>query len=259
MDRTVANDRAELPANATRRGRWVIDIVLVILFCALLWGLLAPACVYPPEATRRRECKENLKQIGLALHNYHDKYACFPPAFIADARGRPMHSWRVLLLPFLGKSDLYGQYRLDEPWDGPNNRRLHQTIVPVFNCPSETHALPDRASTSTNYVAIVGSETAWAGEACGSFSKIQDGTSMTLLVVEVANSGIHWMEPRDLHVVQMAATINSISGQGIASRHEGGAHCLFADGTVRYLRNDIPEWKLRALITADAGDSPGDF
>src|SRR5258708_3140815 len=112
-------------------------------------------------ASRRSQCKNNLKQIGLALHNYHDEFKCFPPAFVADANGRPMHSWRVLLLPYLDQAPLYANYQFDEPWDGPNNSKLADKILAVFNCPSEDHARDKSKATMASYVAVVGPETAW--------------------------------------------------------------------------------------------------
>jgi hypothetical protein len=73
----------------------------------------------------------NLKQIGLALRNYHDAYGRFPPAYVADGHGPPMHSRRVLILPWLEKREIYDRYRFDEPWDGPNNRKPHDLVVPA--------------------------------------------------------------------------------------------------------------------------------
>jgi hypothetical protein len=258
MLQTDAGNQTATTLRIGRQRRWVIRSVLAALLCAVLFWLAAPN-LCPPEGFRRSQCRNNLKQIGLALHSYHDAYGCLPPAFVADSNGRPMHSWRVLLLPFLENPDVYEQYRFDEPWDGPNNRQLHDTIVGVFNCPSETCSLPDRASTSTNYVAIVGPGTGWPGEASTTFSDFKDGTSLTLLVVEVANSGIHWMEPRDLHVMQMSPTVNGKSGQGISSKHTSGAHVLLADGAVRFLRDELSTDALRAMISAHAGDGPGGF
>jgi prepilin-type processing-associated H-X9-DG protein len=74
------------------------------------------------------------------------------------------------------------------------------------------------------------------------------------MVVEVANSGIHWMEPRDLHVGQMTPRINSKSGQGISSRHPGGAHGLLADGSVRYIPELLTAEELRAWLTRNGGE-----
>ena len=210
-------------------------------------------------ASRRSQCKNNLKVIGLALHNYHDKYGCFPPAYVADQHGRPMHSWRVLILPFIDQTPLYKTYHFDEPWDGPHNRQLADTILPIFNCPSDEHGGKAPPSTTTDYLAIIGPETAWPEGRAMSFADFKDGTSNTLLVVEVANSGIHWMEPRDLHVLQMAPTINAKAGQGISSRHVGGAHVLIGDGSVRYVSDKTSGDALRAWLTASAGDQTQQF
>ena len=96
------------------------------LLCAGLpmIALLLPAVQSAREAARRAQCSNNLKQIGLAFHNYHDSYGCLPPAYIPDGNGQPMHSWRVLILPFVEQSPLYDQYDFDEPWNGPNNSKL---------------------------------------------------------------------------------------------------------------------------------------
>src|SRR5205823_4350421 len=150
------------------------------------------------------------------------------------------HSWRVLILPFLEQKQFYDEYRFDEPWDGPHNSQLANRLLDVFNCPTENHETGRKTTPMTSYVAVVGPETAWPGKQTRRTEDVADGTSSTLLVVEIANSGIHWMEPRDLHVLQMAPTINPKAGQGISSRHIGGAQVLFADGSVRFLSEKLP-------------------
>ena len=211
---------------------------------ALMLGLVWPATGSRPVA-RRAQCRNNLKQIALALHNYHDTYRCLPPAYIADEKGRPMHSWRVLILPFLEQEALYRKYRFDEPWDGPNNRKLASTVLDVFNCPSQS----DDPSTMTSYVVILGPSTAWPGDKSTRWRDFADGTSNTLLVVEVKGSGIHWMEPRDLHVVQMSPRVNPPAGQGISSAHPGGANVAWADGSVQFLPESMRRGDLKALLT----------
>ncbi len=211
-------------------------------------------------ASRRSQCtKITSSKIGLALHTYYDTYNSFPPAYIADTNGRPMHSWRVLLLPYLDNAPLYAKYRFSEPWDGPNNRKLADKILPVFNCPSEVHGDGKSASTMTSYVAVVGPETAWPGGSSMTIRDIKDGTSTTLLVVEVANSGIYWMEPRDLHVVQMAPTINAKAGQGISSPHIGGAQVLMGDGAVRFVSDQTTAELIHGLLTINGKETIGDF
>jgi Protein of unknown function (DUF1559) len=68
----------------------------------------------------------------LAVANYHETYGCFPPAYLANRDGKPMHSWRVLILPFLAQQELYRAYNFDEPWNGPNNRNLESRIGNIY-------------------------------------------------------------------------------------------------------------------------------
>ena len=201
---------------------------------------------------RRCQCWNNLKQIGLALHNYHDVYGCFPPACVKDEEGRPMHSWRVLLLPFLEEQDLYDRYDFDQPWDGPDNRVLSQEIPYVFQCPAgELSGTP-----ITSYLAVVGTNTLWPPRRTVRFSDIEDGTSNTLAVVELAASDVHWMEPRDLDVGDLSYGVNHDSGRGISSRNQccwrhppRGANVLLADGSVDFLQNDTDVEDLQAMAT----------
>ncbi len=208
------------------------------------------------EAARRMQCSNHLKQIGLALQNYHDTYGSLPPAYIADQTGKPIHSWRVLILPFMEQKPLYDKYRFDEPWDGPNNAKLHNRIVEVFCCPSRPKQQP---KSETSYVAVIGPQTAWPERNATKMSDFKDGTSNTILVVEIANSGIHWMEPRDLHVVQMPMALNAARGQGISSHHPNVAMAVYLDGHTQAINDNIPPQILRALLTIAGGEQIGDY
>ena len=207
----------------------------------------------------RNPCRDNLRSIGLALINFESAHRSLPRAVTRDANGRAMDSWRVLVLPWLDQRPLFEQYKRDEPWDGPNNSKLADTILPVFNCPIDEHDKSKNPPTMTNYVAVVGPETAWPDTGATSYKDFRDGTSNTILIVEVANSGIHWMEPRDLHVSQMAPTINAKAGQGISSKHKVGAHVLFADGSVRFLSEKMTAAEVQALLTTNGGEKAVDF
>jgi len=205
---------------------------------------VAPRGGYP-------SCRTHLKLLGLALHSYHDVHGCFPPAVLTDETGRPMHSWRVLMLPYFEQGGLYAQYRLDEPWNGPNNRKLHDTTLSDLLC-VQYAGDPEAVTT---YVAVIGPNTAWRVNESISLDDITDGPSSTILVVEVADSDFPWIEPRDLHVLQMAPGINPEEGQGISSHHrDGGVNVLFADGTVRTLPNDTPPEKIEAMLTIAGGE-----
>ena len=207
-----------------------------------------------PRSGRRSPCVRNLKQIGYALANYHDANRVFPPAYIADENGIPMHSWRVLILPYFEHNEelkaLYQQYDLHEPWNGPHNRKLADKIPRWYRCPNS-----DGPRDETSYVAIVGDETGWPGASGRNVREIRDGLSNTISVVEVADAGINWMEPRDLTLEQASVGIGpSETKEHIGSRHRDGANCLFFDGSVHYLPNEISPTLLQALLTTNGGE-----
>ena len=208
---------------------------------------------------RKSSCKGKLFFLRFALQNYHETYGCFPPPYIADADGRPMHSWRVLLLPFIDKKELYEEYRFDEPWDGPNNRKLANRIVfreheSLFHCPSDELASGKPDPLMTSYLAVVGPGMAWQGGKCMALGDVADDHESTVMLVEVANSGVHWMEPRDLYIQQMAPTINSAGGQGISSPHSGGAHAATVNGSCRFLSDKLSAATIRGLLTINGGE-----
>ncbi len=191
-------------------------------------------------------CTCHGKVLGLALQNYHDEHGTFPPAYIADADGKPMHSWRVLILPYLEEQELYAKYRFDQPWNGPHNRELakrHQ--LSQYVCPAA-----DGTSGETSYVAVVGPETMWPGAKGKHIDDIRDGTSKTIAIIETANSGIHWMEPRDLTLDEALRGVNSAKRPCISSHHPSGANVIWGDAHVSFLPNGLPPETLRELLTA---------
>jgi len=196
-------------------------------------------------------CVERLKRIGEAMAAYHDVHGCFPPAYLADDEGKPMHSWRVLLLPYLDCRDLYDRYDFEEPWDGPTNRQLAAAMPEVYRCPADADAGP----TETSYVMIVGPGTISDGTSTTSLSDIKDGAATTLIVVETTASGISWLEPADLSTEEMSFRVDDGSPAGIRSNHPGAAYGLAADGSAFTLRNDQSPDLIRGLMTVAEGDS----
>lgn len=230
-------------------------IVVAILYFPM--SLIAGMEHGTPAAARRSQCRNNLKQIGLALHNYHDAYGCFPPVCVEDAEGRPMHSWRVLILPYMDEEDLYDRYDFGEPWNGPNNRILSQKIPRIYQCPaSEVADTP-----STSYLAVVGPDTIWPPDGTVGVSDVEDGTNNTLLVVESPASDIHWLEPRDMDVGDLRYGVNHDSGRGIGTRNRCcrrhqvlGANSVLVDGSACYLGTNTTHNDLRALATIAGGE-----
>jgi len=235
-------------------------MAVVGLVLALLFGISLPVVGSAREAIKGAGCVGRLKIIGLALHNYADvNNDFFPPAYVADKSGKPMHSWRVLILPLLDRQDIYDKYNFDEPWDGPNNSKLHDIVIPLFQCP---FAQSNGKETDTSYVAVVGPGTMFPGGKPLQLSDMRDGSSRTILIVEVANSGIHWMEPRDLDITKITPTGEPLERLGISSNHPKVVGALFGDGSVQCFDKDkMTMEQLQALLSRDGGEEvdPDEF
>jgi hypothetical protein len=194
-------------------------IVFVVLALAGLVAII-PAISAAQMAGRCASCMNNLRQIALALHEYHRANGRFPPAYIADKDGKPMHSWRVLILPYLNEATLYNTYNFKEPWDGSKNKVLLSSRPRGFVCPSDPDS--NRSdSTETNYVAVVGRNAAWRGDKSRKLgaADFPGGGSHTILLVEVANSGIAWTEPRDMSLDALDASSGTSQPIMVSSRH----------------------------------------
>lgn len=208
----------------------------------ILVALLLPAVQAAREAARRMSSSNNLKQIALAMHNYHDVHGKFPPRASLDDNGKPLLSWRVHLLPYLDQTHLYEQFRLDEPWDSDHNSKLIEAMPAVFRNPSSTAPL-DLAS----YVVPVGEGSIFASAEGTPIRSITDGTSNTIMVLEVNHdASVIWTKPEDL---------NYDSAQpltGLGNAHPGGFMVSLADGSVRFISASIDkEVFLRLLQMAD--------
>jgi prepilin-type processing-associated H-X9-DG protein len=192
-------------------------------------------------AADQSNCQANLRAISLALLSYHSSHGSFPPAYTTDALGKPLHSWRVLILPYAGEDALYRAVRLDEPWNGPNNAKLMKRMPSFVACPA--YAEHSRSS----YAVVVGKDMIFPEAGCTSISQVVDGTSNTISVVEIKGNGIPWMEPRDLRLIAPAQhlygqewtdfTLKAIADlhrQGLANadQHPKGPNYLFVDGRV---------------------------
>ncbi len=217
-----------------------------VLFVALFLPARRSGRAFPG----RSYCANNLKQIGLALHQYHDTYHCFPPPYIADKGGRPLYSWRVAILPFLGQQRLYRKWRLDEPWDSPHNRPLAYQSLRAFQCPSDSHT----EEACTSYLAVVGPGMAWEQGKCLTLQDFPDGAAETIMVVEMAGSDVNWAAPVDLERATMSLTFNDESQPSISSRHPSVANVLFVDGSVRSLSADPEDPSVETLLTRSGGE-----
>lgn len=264
---TDSNDRdqsgglrngGDVPAERRRSGLTCFVVLLIGLALLAAIGVFFPALQSPREAGRFTQCNMNLRQIGLAMFNYHQKYGCFPPAFVADQNGKPKHSWRVLLLPFLDQIALYKQYRFDEPWNGPHNSQLAGQMPQIYGCPTCKYQLRDEpAQSQACYAMLVGPHAITDGPTPRKMGDIKDGISNTATVAECAGAGINWLEPRDIDVGKMTYRIASLGDAqrvcltDICTSHPGVANVLFCDGAVHRVPVDIEPGRLKSLITID--------
>ncbi len=232
---TPAADAFYMPP-PRRSGMPVWAILLIVACCSIpvlgiCAGILLPAIGNARAAARGAACINNLHQISIALLNYETQYGCFPSAYVADKDGHRMHSWRVLILPYLDRKDLYDRYRFDEPWNGPHNCTLAAQMPSIFCCPSER--IP--GSSQTSYLMVVGPGMISDGANSSSASQPRD-LSETITVIDVGQSGVNWMEPKDC----------TLPLGDLRSNHPGGFTVAFADGHVLCLR---PE-ELKARLSS---------
>jgi prepilin-type processing-associated H-X9-DG protein len=207
-------------------------------------ALLLPAAQSAREAARRAQCVNNFKQIGLAFHNHHATNDVFP-SDIYSKDGKPLLSWRVAILPYVEQQTLYKKFKLDEPWDSPNNRPLLKEMPKVYLCP--TLANPDGGMTT--YRGFTGAGTIFEGKQGTGIRQITDGTSNTIAVLE-ARDGVPWTKPDEMPMNPNPAV--PVVGQG--SMHPSGYNALFCDGSVKFLKNTINMAVLRALLTKAGGE-----
>jgi hypothetical protein len=199
-------------------------------------------------------CSINLKMLCLGLAEYADQYGSLPPAFVADDEGKPMHSWRVLILPFIEQQPLYDQYDFSEPWNGPHNLRLATAAPAVFRCPDDQPLGGPRNDRSTSYVAVVGPRELWRGTDPIGFDPHADDNDNTIMLVEVFNSGIDWLEPCDLSLADLSTPVNSKAPLGLSSRHRDGVHVLYANGRTQFLPPSTTAAQLRAAFAHEPRD-----
>ena len=241
-------------------------VVSLLVFTTFVCFFIFVALVFPPVSragpgARRAQCMNRMKNISLALINYHEHYGTFPPAAVTNHAGKPLHSWRVLILPQLDEQELYNRYSFDEPWDGPNNSKLHSQMPEVLGCPSLRRG--PNTKTYTHYVAVVGPETVWNRDGKQSIDDIRDGPGKTILFVETRDSNFHWMQPRDLSADEAARVLNSRTRQGQFSGHPvqrflacdfNVLHFALADGRVYAMGDGTEKDTVASLLSMDGGE-----
>jgi len=249
--RTVPNTLAS--AEILFAGGIVCGIVVVVL-------LQPPPVSMAREASRRTQCKNNLKQIGQALHNYPDVNQMFPIA----VQPRYDRSWRVTLLPFMDQAKLYEHYNQDAAWDHPDNAPLAMEVVRSLDCPSRPFRLDDQGRFLSAYAAITGSGTAFGDKEYTDIKSFTDGLSNTLMVAEACGQQVIWTQPNDVNPnsedseLQINAPGDALhkSNGVMSSYHVGGAQVLLGDGSVRFISERTDQEVLHKVMTRNGGEWP---
>jgi hypothetical protein len=206
-------------------------------------ALLLPAVQAARNAAQRTTAANDLKEIGLAFHNFADTFKQFPTD-IVDEKGNRLLSWRVRLLPFMGQEPLFRQFRQNEPWDSEHNLKLLAQMPdalknPLVTDPTATVYLMPRGP---GMIGEDGKTKLW-------FADVTDGTSNTILVVEAnAEKAVPWTKPDDLQVDPQ----NPMAGLG--GLRPTGLQAVFVDGSVRTIPKTFPPDMLRALFTRGGGE-----
>jgi prepilin-type processing-associated H-X9-DG protein len=253
---------------AESQAKRVLTVAAIMMVPPCTCMMLLPTGSSARPATRRSQCANNLKQIVLALHTYHDTYRCFPPPYVLGPDGEPWHSWRVLILPWIEQQAIYDQYDFSQPWDGPNNRALAANTPPLLSCPSHAGSPPG----VTDYYYVVGGDRWPTRTEDLELSEIAsaDGARHTILLVESHTVGGNWMAPHDLTVDEILRGINqdfqnpsAAAAHGDAEKYRhpgwGGINVAMFDGSVKYLPATSDHDGLSALLTIHGGEDMEDF
>ena len=293
-----------------QRGFTLIELLVVIAIITILIGLLLPAVQKVREAANRIRCTNNMKQIGLALHQFHDNHDTFPPGSLVGplpALGvttTAEHGNTQFLLAYLEQLALANQYDRNVHWYYDRNHPVVSTHLTLLQCPS---AMPKRVSSHPmapngrfacgDYAAIrevpqalvdtglidqpASRDSALPVDAVSRLTDITDGSSATILYAEDAGrpqlwrngrlvpgqviSGgpwagrnLIWGMPTDQGTPPWPCAVNCTNHREIYSFHSGGANALFADGSVRFLRESISIRLLAALVSRAGGEVVSD-
>lgn len=210
----------------------------------------APEKAAAGDAEAREKTKNNLKQIGLAMHNFASaNMNRFPPAAIRRD-GKPLLSWRVAILPYIEQAALYEKFHLNEPWDSPHNNELlkemPETYAPVVG--------KGEAPYSTYYQAIVGPGALFDGDRGSRLAEVLDGLTFTIMVVE-AGKPVPWTKPEDV-IYAKDNPLPKLGGQ-----FDDGLHAIMADAAPAFFPKNVAETAIRAVITRNGAEpvSPDQF
>jgi type II secretory pathway pseudopilin PulG len=224
----------------------LVELLVVVAIIGVVVALLLPARRTGREAARRNQCLSNLKRIANALKNYEKAHGALPPAYTTDTNGKPLHSWRTLILPYMEEQRLYESIDLTKPWDDPANAEAFKSSVLAYQCPSA-----DIEDNFTTYLAVVTPNSCFRATEPRNLSEITDGDRETLMVIEVsAEHAVPWMAPSDAD----EKAVLGIGAPKTRSPHPNGMQAAFVDDHVEFISDEVPAAQRRALISIAGND-----
>jgi prepilin-type processing-associated H-X9-DG protein len=234
-------------------------------------ALLLPAVQQAREAARRAQDRNNLKQIALAMHNYHSTHDEFPTGTVDAPNLKPEErlSWQASILPFLEEGATYNTLDLKKPWDDPANKG-RATSIPTYLNPQLTDVTDANGNAMTHYAGMAGlgadaPELAKGDKRAGIFGynrkvgirDITDGTANTIMAMDVVGKLGPWARGGSATIRSLTAEPYLNGPDGIGGNFAGGANFVFADGSVRFISQNIDPKVMRALATMAGGEVIG--
>jgi hypothetical protein len=234
-----------LPAPKPKKSSTLLNWLIALGILALLAMMLIPAPRISREAARRASCANNLRNIWLALQTYESEYGHLPPAYTVNEAGKPLHSWRALILPYLEQQQLYAKIDLSKPWDHSVNRAAYEATPAVYHCPSSTVRRGQ-----TIYLAAATTGGCFKPPAARKRADITDNHDLTIMVLEVPeHHAVHWMAPRDLDDDLLASL-----SRADTHAHPNGVMTLRVSGRMMFLSEKTPPHVVRALLSIAGND-----
>lgn len=242
--------RTSSPHWSDRRGMNLIELLVVVSIIATLAALILPGIRSSSTSTYRAHCRLNLRNISLAVQSYATDYGVLPPVCTVDDQGRPLHSWRTLLLPYLDQQALYDTIDLSKPWDDPVNTPARETSLEIFRCLASNEV----ADTMTTYHAVSGPDACFRQGAPRDHSLLTDGTNDTAMLVDVSGDlAVPWMAPEDAGLEFLHRFDGNVTPEGLG--HLGGTNVAMTDGSVRFILVGITPEERDAMISVAREDT----
>lgn len=222
------------------------QLLLLLVLVSLVATMLLPAILRIGPATRMSQCRTNIRAICAAVRQYADEHGAYPPAYTVDADGRRLHSWRTLLLPYLGQQAIYSQIDLKQPCHAPVHDAVRSAVIPAYHCPSL-----EQGSTTTGYLTVVSEESLLGPGRANPTTVVVQPLDLLLVCIEVhATRSGHWMSPFDLSADEFLRMGNNDGAAHTERESDPWFHAGYATGMVESMSAEVSRKKRQAMISA---------